>query len=78
MARLKSLTLKLRWSEETGTWVVQIPELFNLGTYGDTPEEALEQTKDFLRGYLNVAERHHMKLPLTRAEIREIRAAIAA
>ena len=78
LARLKSLTLKLRWSEETGTWVVQIPELFNLGTSGRTPEEALDEAKSLLRAYLKSCEELHTKLPLSRADLREIWAAIAA
>ncbi len=44
-----------------------MPGLNSLSTYGDTREEALEQTREAILGYLQAAER--AGFPVSEAEI---------
>jgi predicted RNase H-like HicB family nuclease len=73
---LRSITVKLEWDPETRHWMTFIPELNKLSTFGKTREEALEHTRDLLRGYLETCQAHALRLPLTQKQIQEIRAAV--
>jgi len=72
LVRLRSITIKLEWDPETANWMSFIPELNNISTFGKTQEEALEHTRDLLRGYLETCEAHGFHLPLTQEQIHEI------
>lgn len=76
LPRLRSITVKLEWDPETRNWMSFIPELNNISTFGKTQEEALEHTRDLLRGYLETCEAHGFHLPLTQQQIHEIRAVV--
>ena len=76
LARLRSITVKLEWDPETANWMSFIPELNNISTFGKTQEEALEHTRDLLRGYLETCEAHGCHLPLTQQQIHEIRTVV--
>jgi predicted RNase H-like HicB family nuclease len=41
---------------ETGAWVTWVPALNGLSTFGETREEALEQTREAILGYLEAAD----------------------
>jgi predicted RNase H-like HicB family nuclease len=49
-----------------GAWVTYVPSLNNLSTYGDTRDEAIEQTREAIRGYLRVATRKGLPIPASR------------
>jgi len=53
----------LEWDPEAEVWVSFVPTLGSLSTYGDTREEALEQTRDAIVGYLEAARNEGMAVP---------------
>jgi len=44
-------------------WVTYVPALGNLSTYGDTRDDALNQTRDAILGYLEAAAKEGIPLP---------------
>ena len=51
-----------------------MPELNVIGTFGETQEEALENTRDMVVAYLQSAEDLQLPIPLRADEIRKTRA----
>lgn len=47
----------LEWDAGEDVWVSYVPTLGYLSNYGDTREEALEQTGDAILGYLGCRQR---------------------
>ena len=43
------------WDARDNAWVTYVPELDNLSTFGQTKEEALDNTREAIRGYLEAA-----------------------
>ena len=60
-------------------WITYVPALGNLSTYGDTREEALEQTKEAILGYLEAAAKEGLAIPPSgpEPEVIELEIAIA-
>lgn len=77
LASLKDLTVQIEWDDETQSWVTCIPELNGISTFGATQEEALQQTRDLVIGYLDSMEERGLQLPVSRISIRRIREALA-
>lgn len=48
--------VEIEWDASDEVWVTYVPALGHLSTYGETREEALAQTRDAVRGYLEAAE----------------------
>ena len=42
----------IEWDPEDQVWVTYVPVLDHLSTYGETREEALENTREAIIGYL--------------------------
>ncbi|MEX2599692.1 MAG: type II toxin-antitoxin system HicB family antitoxin [Dehalococcoidia bacterium] len=57
----------LEWDAEEEVWVTYVPSLNWLSTYGATQEEALEQTREAITGYLEAAAEQHLDLPRANA-----------
>ena len=56
---MKTRTFKvlLECDAEDGVWVTTVPALDGLSTYGETRDEAIEQTREAILGYLEAAQR---------------------
>jgi predicted RNase H-like HicB family nuclease len=48
----RQFQIVLEWDPEDKLWVTYVPSLNFLSTYGDTRDEALEQTREAIAGYL--------------------------
>ena len=68
----------LEWDEAEGLWVTFVPALSYLSTYGETRDEALENTQEAIQGYIEAAEKEGIPLPSgnTIAEIVELEVAV--
>jgi len=44
-------------------WVSQVPDLGDISTYGDTLEEAINETREAILGYLETAADERISLP---------------
>lgn len=53
----------VEWDPEDRVWVTYVPDLDWLSTYGDTREEALEQTREAILGYLEAAAKEGLPVP---------------
>ena len=66
----------LEWDPAARLWVTFVPGLDSLSTYGETREEALEQTREAILGYLEAAEREGLDVPIEiEAEVVELEVA---
>jgi predicted RNase H-like HicB family nuclease len=45
----------IEWDPADDVWVTYVPKLNHLSTFGDSREEALQQTKEAILGYLEAA-----------------------
>ncbi len=53
----------LEWDRDERVWVTYVPSLDHLSTYGETKEEALQNTQEAILGYLETAEREGISVP---------------
>jgi predicted RNase H-like HicB family nuclease len=74
LAHLEGVTVHMEWDAESGAWVTHVPELNGIGTFGETQEEALENTRDMVVAYQQSAEGLQLPIPLSADEIRKTRA----
>ena len=51
-------------------WVTYVPALDFLSTYGDTKEEAIENTREAILGYVEAAAKEGLPVPMSGAERR--------
>jgi hypothetical protein len=54
LAQIDCLTVQME--RDGAAWVTYVGELDNISTFADTQEEALDETKDLVLGYLDSAE----------------------
>ncbi len=47
----------LEFDEESRAWVTHVPALDHISTFGASREEALENTKELIKGYIEAAEK---------------------
>ena len=59
----------LEWDPEESVWVTYVPALNHLSTFGETREEALNQTREAIEGYLEVAASEQLSVPSVDSEI---------
>jgi predicted RNase H-like HicB family nuclease len=59
----------IEWDPEAQVWVTYVPVLDHLSTYGETREEALENTREAILGYLEAAAKEGIPVPPTDPEI---------
>ncbi|HEX5369348.1 MAG TPA: type II toxin-antitoxin system HicB family antitoxin [Dehalococcoidia bacterium] len=53
----------LEWDGDESVWVTHVPALNDLSTLGETREEALDQTREAIAGYLEVAAAEGIAVP---------------
>jgi predicted RNase H-like HicB family nuclease len=53
----------LEWDSTAQVWVAFVPSLDSLSTYGETREQALEQTREAIVGYFEAAAKEGLALP---------------
>ena len=53
----------LEWDPEENVWVTYVPALDFLSTYGDTKEEAIENTREAILGYVEAAAKEGLPVP---------------
>ncbi len=53
----------LEWDADQEVWVSFVPSLDSLSTFGETREEAIEQTREAIAGYLEAAEKEGLSVP---------------
>lgn len=58
----------LDWDTDEQVWVTYVPTLGQLSTYGETRDEALEQTRQAIVGYLEAAIKEGLPIPPADAE----------
>lgn len=56
-------SINLIWSEEDDCYVSTVSELPGLSAFGDTPEEAVEEAKVAVKGFLKVYEEDGCPIP---------------
>jgi predicted RNase H-like HicB family nuclease len=50
----------IEWDTEESVWVTYVPALNHLSTYGESREEALDNTREAIAGYLEAAAKEHL------------------
>jgi predicted RNase H-like HicB family nuclease len=75
----RTFKVLLEWDADDRVWVTTVPALEGLSTYGDTRDEAVEQTREAILGYLEAAEREGLPVPPEPGEVElvEVQVAIA-
>lgn len=68
----------LEWDPTTHLWVTLVPSLATLSTYGETREEALEQTREAILGYLEAAAKAGLPVPDADVEPEVVELKVAA
>lgn len=53
----------VEWDPADRVWVTYVPALDNMSTYGDTRDEALENTREAILGYVEAAEKEGIPVP---------------
>lgn len=61
--RTQRFTVLLTWDAEESVWVTSVPALNYLSTFGDTREQAIENTREAVLGYLETAQREGIPIP---------------
>jgi predicted RNase H-like HicB family nuclease len=70
---IKGITVALEKDDETGQWMSFVRELDDLGTFGSTPEEALNETVDLIFGYVDSMESRGQKVGISRSALDALR-----
>lgn len=65
----------VEWDSEAGVWVTYVPTLNGLSTFGETRDEALDQTREAILGYLEAAEKDGIPISGS-AELVELEVAV--
>jgi predicted RNase H-like HicB family nuclease len=68
----------LEWDPNARAWVTVVPSLGSLSTYGDTREEALEETREAILGYLEAAAKEGLPVPDVEVEPELVELEVAA
>jgi predicted RNase H-like HicB family nuclease len=55
--------VEIEWDPDDEVWVTYVPALGHLSTYGETRDEALAQTREAVRGYLEAAAIDSLPVP---------------
>lgn len=53
----------VEYDPSEGVWVTSVPSVNWLSTYGDSREQALEETRDAIVGYFEAAAKAGMPVP---------------
>jgi predicted RNase H-like HicB family nuclease len=64
----RKFTVLLEWDPTEAVWITTVPALNFLSTYGGTGEQALEETREAILGYLEAAAQEGIPVPSDNAE----------
>ncbi len=53
----------LEWDPEARAWVTYVPALDYLSTFGGTREEAIDNTREAILGYIEAATKEGLPIP---------------
>lgn len=53
----------IEWDSSDRVWVTHVPALSHLSTFGETRDEALENTREAILGYLEAAAKEGLPVP---------------
>lgn len=53
----------VEWDEEAREWVTSVPALDYLSTFGETRDEAIENTREAILGYIEAATKEGLPIP---------------
>jgi predicted RNase H-like HicB family nuclease len=76
-ASARRFEVVLEWDSADEVWVTYAPTLGYLSTYGDTRDEALDQTRDAIVGYLEAAAKEGLPVPAANAEAEVVELEVA-
>ena len=62
-APVRRFKVVLEWDADDRVWVTYVPALWLLSTYGDTREEALDNSREAILGYLEAASKEGISVP---------------
>ena len=65
---VSSFQVVLEWDSEEKLWVTYVPAFDFLSTFGETREEAIENTREAILGYLEAASKEGLPAPQTLAK----------
>jgi antitoxin HicB len=60
---MNKYSINIMWSDEDGGYIATIPEFPGLSAFGENPEEAIEEAKIALEGFLEVYNEDGCKIP---------------
>lgn len=60
---MSNYSINITWSDKDGGFIATVPEFRNLSAFGKTYEEALQQAKIVLDGYIETYKEDHSPLP---------------
>jgi predicted RNase H-like HicB family nuclease len=61
--RTSSFKILVQWDPDDQVWVTHVPDLNYMSTFGETRDEALENTKEAILGYLEAAAKEQLPVP---------------
>lgn len=67
----------VEWDAGDRVWVTTVPALDGLSTYGESREEAIEQTREAILGYLEAGEKEGLPAPIDDGEIELVEVEVA-
>lgn len=73
---LGPIRVELEWDPEAECYVTEVPTLNHISTFGSTPEDAIEKTKECIRLFLESMKGNGLSLPISPQEEKELLRAI--
>ena len=73
LAATKAITIDVEFDDQSGSYVTYVRELHGMSTFGETKMEALDNTAEMIRGYIQSMEANHKKIPLGAARLRTLK-----
>ena len=73
----RSFQVILEWDPRDRVWVTHVPALGDISTFGESREEALDQTREAILGYLEAAAKGGIDVPATAAEVELVQLDVA-
>ncbi len=77
LATTTAVTIEMERDEPSQSFVTFVKELDGMSTFGDTEFEALEMTREMLRGYIESMEARGMAVPLPASKLSELKRLVA-
>ena len=64
---MRSFQVVVEWDSDEKVWVTYVPTLDFLSTYGETKEEAINNTREAILGYIEAAVKEGLPITLGRS-----------